>query len=162
MSILVDKNSRLVVQGITGREGAFHTEQMLAYGTPVVAGVTPGKGGGWAVGNVPIFDSTAEAVAATGANVSIIYVPARFAPDAILEAADAGIVARRQRDDQAEAGRDARQRHVHMRRRHLHPDGRDVRARTDYLGLLDGHRRDCRAVPLQARRAGCRRSAPVP
>jgi len=91
MSILVDKNSRLVVQGITGREGAFHTEQMLAYGTPVVAGVTPGKGGGWAVGNVPIFDSTAEAVAATGANVSIIYVPARFAPDAILEAADAGI-----------------------------------------------------------------------
>lgn len=91
MSILVDKNSRLVVQGITGREGAFHTEQMLAYGTPVVAGVTPGKGGGWAVGNVPIFDSTAEAVAATGANVSIIYVPAKFAPDAILEAADAGI-----------------------------------------------------------------------
>ncbi len=91
MSILVDKDSRLVVQGITGREGAFHTEQMLAYGTPVVAGVTPGKGGGWAVGNVPIFDSTAEAVFATGANVSIIYVPAKFAPDAILEAADAGI-----------------------------------------------------------------------
>lgn len=91
MSILVNSDTRLVVQGITGREGAFHTEQMIAYGTNVVAGVTPGKGGGWAVGNVPIFDSVAEAVNATGANTSIIYVPARFAPDAILEAADAGI-----------------------------------------------------------------------
>jgi succinyl-CoA synthetase alpha subunit len=91
MSILVNKDTRLVVQGITGREGAFHTEQMIAYGTKVVAGVTPGKGGGWAVGNVPIFDTVHEAVNATGANTSIIYVPARFAPDAILEAADAGI-----------------------------------------------------------------------
>ena len=91
MSILVNKDTRLLVQGITGREGAFHTEQMIAYGTNVVAGVTPGKGGGWAVGNVPIFDTVHEAVAATGANTSIIYVPARFAPDAILEAADAGI-----------------------------------------------------------------------
>lgn len=91
MSILVNADTRLVVQGITGREGAFHTEQMIAYGTNVVAGVTPGKGGGWAVGNVPIFDSVAEAVNVTGANTSIIYVPAKFAPDAILEAADAGI-----------------------------------------------------------------------
>ncbi len=91
MSILVDKNTRLVVQGITGREGAFHTEQMIAYGTKVVAGVTPGKGGNWAVGHVPIFDSVHEAVEATGANTSIIYVPARFAPDAVLEAADAGL-----------------------------------------------------------------------
>jgi succinyl-CoA synthetase alpha subunit len=91
MSILVNKDTRLLVQGITGREGAFHTEQMLAYGTKVVAGVTPGKGGGWAVGSVPIFDSVREAVEATGANVSVIYVPARFAPDAILEAADAKI-----------------------------------------------------------------------
>lgn len=91
MSILVGKNTRLVVQGITGREGAFHTEQMIAYGTNVVAGVTPGKGGGWAVGNVPIFDSVAEARDATGANTSIIYVPAKFAPDSILEAAHAGI-----------------------------------------------------------------------
>ena len=91
MSILVNKETRLVVQGITGREGAFHTEQMIAYGTKVVAGVTPGKGGGWAVGNVPIFDTVQEAVAATGANTSIIYVPAKFAPDAILEAADAGV-----------------------------------------------------------------------
>jgi len=91
MSILVSKDTRLVVQGITGREGAFHTEQMIAYGTKVVAGVTPGKGGGWAVGNVPIFDTVQEAVAATGANTSIIYVPAKFAPDAILEAADAGV-----------------------------------------------------------------------
>ncbi len=91
MSILVNNNTRLAVQGITGREGAFHTEQMIAYGTNVVAGVTPGKGGGWAVGNVPIFDSVKEAVEATGVNTSIIYVPARFAPDAILEAADAGV-----------------------------------------------------------------------
>jgi len=91
MSILVDKDTRLVVQGITGREGAFHTEQMIAYGTNVVAGVTPGRGGGWAVGGVPIFDTVREAVEATGANTSIIYVPARFAPDAILEAAGAGI-----------------------------------------------------------------------
>jgi succinyl-CoA synthetase alpha subunit len=91
MSILVNKDTRLLVQGITGREGAFHTEQMIAYGTPVVAGVTPGKGGGWGVGNTPIFDSVHEAVSATGANVSIIYVPAKFAPDAILEAADAGL-----------------------------------------------------------------------
>jgi succinyl-CoA synthetase alpha subunit len=91
MSILVSKDTRLLVQGITGREGAFHTEQMIAYGTPVVAGVTPGKGGTWGVGNVPIFDTVNEAVTATGANTSIIYVPARFAPDAILEAADAGV-----------------------------------------------------------------------
>ncbi|MBM4457384.1 MAG: succinate--CoA ligase subunit alpha [Chloroflexi bacterium] len=91
MSILVNKETRLLVQGITGREGAFHTEQMIAYGTKVVAGVTPGKGGGWGVDNVPIFDTVREAVDATGANVSIIYVPARFAPDAVLEAADAGV-----------------------------------------------------------------------
>ncbi len=91
MSILVGKETRLLVQGITGREGAFHTEQMIDYGTNVVAGTSPGKGGGWAVGNVPVFDTVAEAVQATGANTSIIYVPARGAPDAILEAADAGI-----------------------------------------------------------------------
>lgn len=91
MSILVNSDTRLVVQGVTGREGQFHTEQMIAYGTNVVAGVTPGKGGGWAVGSVPIFDSVAEAVSATGANVSIIYVPAKAAPDSILEAADAGL-----------------------------------------------------------------------
>src|SRR4051812_34499762 len=91
MSILVNKNTKLVVQGITGREGAFHTQQMIEYGTKVVAGVTPGKGGEWAVGNVPVFDTVQEAVTATGANTSIIYVPARFAPEAIIEAADAGI-----------------------------------------------------------------------
>jgi succinyl-CoA synthetase alpha subunit len=91
MSILVGKDTRLVVQGITGREGAFHAQQMIDYGTQVVAGVTPGKGGEWAVGNTPVFDTVKEAVEATGANTSIIYVPARFAPDAIIEAADAGI-----------------------------------------------------------------------
>ncbi|HHS97196.1 MAG TPA: succinate--CoA ligase subunit alpha [Chloroflexi bacterium] len=92
MAILVDKNTRLLVQGITGREGEFHSRQMLEYGTQVVAGVTPGKGGQFACdGRVPVFDTVAEAVEATGANTSVIYVPARFAPDAILEAADAGI-----------------------------------------------------------------------
>lgn len=91
MSILVNNDTRLVVQGITGREGAFHAQQMIDYGTKVVAGVTPGKGGEWAVGNTPVFDTVKESVDATGANTSIIYVPARFAPDAIIEAADAGI-----------------------------------------------------------------------
>jgi succinyl-CoA synthetase alpha subunit len=91
MSILVGKHTRLVVQGITGREGAFHAQQMIEYGTNVVAGVTPGKGGEWAIGNTPVFDTVNEAVDATGANTGIIYVPARFAPDAIIEAADAGI-----------------------------------------------------------------------
>lgn len=90
MSILVNKQTRLVVQGITGREGEFHTRQMIEYGTNVVAGVTPGKGGSW-VADVPVFDTVHEAVEATEANTSIIYVPARFAADAILEAADAGI-----------------------------------------------------------------------
>lgn len=92
MSILVGKNTRLVVQGITGNEGLFHTQQMLAYGTNVVAGVTPGKGGEWVLDSkVPVLDSVLIAVEATGANTSIIFVPARFAADAIFEAADAGI-----------------------------------------------------------------------
>lgn len=90
MSILVDKNTRLIVQGVTGREGGFHTEQMVAYGTNVVGGVTPGKGGEW-VGKVPVFDTVKVAVEATGANCSVVFVPARFTPDAIYEAADAGI-----------------------------------------------------------------------
>jgi succinyl-CoA synthetase alpha subunit len=90
MSILIDKNTRLLVQGITGREGAFHTGRMIEYGTNVVAGMTPGKGG-QVVDGVPVFDSVIQGVRATGANTSVIYVPARFAPDAIYEAADAGI-----------------------------------------------------------------------
>jgi succinyl-CoA synthetase alpha subunit len=92
MSILIDKNSRLLVQGITGHEGLFHTQQMVAYGTNVVAGVTPGKGGEWVMdGKVPVFDTVKTAVDTTAANVSVIFVPARFAPDAMFEAADAGI-----------------------------------------------------------------------
>lgn len=92
MSILVDKNTRLLVQGITGNEGLFHTQQMIAYGTKVVAGTRPGKGGEWVLdGKVPVFDSCKAAVEATGANASIIFVAASFAPDAIFEAADAGI-----------------------------------------------------------------------
>lgn len=92
MSILVGKNTRLVVQGVTGREGEFHTRQTLDYGTQVVAGVTPGKGGQFACdGRVPVFDTVREAVEATDANTSVIYVPAPFAPDAIMEAADAGL-----------------------------------------------------------------------
>jgi succinyl-CoA synthetase alpha subunit len=90
VSILVDRDTRLLVQGITGREGSFHTTQMVEYGTNVVAGVTPG-GKGKAVAGVPVFDTVADAVAATQPNVSIIYVPARFAPDAIYEAVDGGI-----------------------------------------------------------------------
>ena len=92
MSILINKNTRLLVQGITGNEGMFHTEQMHSYGTNVVAGVTPGKGGEWVLNDkVPVFDSVRMAVQATEANTSVIFVPARFAPDAIYEAADAGI-----------------------------------------------------------------------
>lgn len=92
MSILVDRDTRLVVQGITGREGAFHAGQMQAYGTNVVAGVTPGKGGLTALdGSVPVFDTVAQAVRETGANTSVIYVPPAGAPDAILEAVGAGI-----------------------------------------------------------------------
>jgi succinyl-CoA synthetase alpha subunit len=91
MSILVDSKTRVVVQGITGRQGTFHTQQMLDYGTKVVAGVRPGKGGEWGVGNVPIFDTVKEAVEATGANTSFIIVPETSAPDSIIEAADAGI-----------------------------------------------------------------------
>ncbi len=92
MSILVNKDTRLVVQGITGREGLFHTSQMVAYGTNVVAGVTPGKGGQWVLDDkVPVFDTVKAAVETTGANTSVIFVPARFAADAIFEAADAGV-----------------------------------------------------------------------
>ena len=91
MSIFVDRDTRLVVQGITGRDGSFHTTQMMEYGTQVVAGVTPGKGGQRFNRTVPVFDTVADAVAETGANTSVIYVPARFATDAIYEAADAGI-----------------------------------------------------------------------
>jgi len=92
MSILVDKNTRLLVQGITGREGLFHTEEMESYGTNIVAGVTPGKGGEWVLGGkVPVFDSVRIAKEATGANTSVIFVPSRFAADAMFEAADAGI-----------------------------------------------------------------------
>ena len=91
MSILVNKDTKVLVQGITGREGAFHSEQMLAYGTKIVAGVTPGKGGEWACdGKVPVFDTCKSAVESTGANCSLIYVPARFAADAMFEAADSG------------------------------------------------------------------------
>ena len=91
MSIMIDRNTRLLVQGITGRDGSFHASQMKAYGTNLVAGVTPGKGGGKFEDTVPIFDSVHEAVAATGANTSVIYVRAPFAADAICEAADAGV-----------------------------------------------------------------------
>jgi len=91
MSILVNKDTRLLVQGITGSEGSFHTNQMIAYGTNVVAGVTPGKGGEWFNSKIPVFDSVKKAVETSGANTSIIFVPARFAADSIFEAADAGI-----------------------------------------------------------------------
>jgi succinyl-CoA synthetase alpha subunit len=91
MSIIVDKTSRILVQGITGKEGTFHTQQMMEYGTTVVAGVTPGKGGQKFEDKVPIFDTVKDAVDKTGANVSILFVPPAFAADAVYEAADAGI-----------------------------------------------------------------------
>jgi succinyl-CoA synthetase alpha subunit len=90
MSVLVDENTRLLVQGITGREGSFHTEQAMAYGTKVVAGVVPGHGGTMHMG-VPVFNTVGQAVRHTGANTSVIYVPAPFATDALLEAIDAGL-----------------------------------------------------------------------
>ncbi len=96
MSILVDKNTKLLVQGITGREGGFHTRHMVAANTKVVGGVTPGKGGEWfdpgqGAERIPVYDSVKTAVEHTGANASVIFVPARFAADAIYEAADAGL-----------------------------------------------------------------------
>jgi succinyl-CoA synthetase alpha subunit len=90
MSILIDQNSRVLVHGITGRDGSFHAKQMLDYGTAIVGGVTPGKGG-TSIHDVPVFNTALEAVKATSANVSIIYVPEKFASDAIVEAADAGV-----------------------------------------------------------------------
>src|SRR5438128_2203003 len=90
MSVLVDKSTRLVVQGITGKEGTFHTKQMVEYGTNVVGGVTPGKGGTTHEG-IPVFNTVADAVKEAGANASVIYVPPAFAADAIMEAADAGV-----------------------------------------------------------------------
>jgi succinyl-CoA synthetase alpha subunit len=91
VSIFIDKSTRLIVQGITGRDGSFHTKQMIEYGTKVVGGVTPGKGGQKFEGTVPVFNTVHEAVKATGANTTVIYVPPIFAADAIMEAADAGI-----------------------------------------------------------------------
>jgi len=91
MSVFIDKSTRLVVQGITGRDGSFHAKQMMEYGTNVVAGVTPGKGGQKFEGTVPVFNTVAEAVHATRANTSVIYVPAAVAASAIIEAADSGI-----------------------------------------------------------------------
>lgn len=90
MSILLHENSKVLVQGITGRDGSFHTEKMIEYGTKIVSGVTPGKGG-TSIFNIPIFNNVNEAVKQTGADVSIIYVPEKGAADAIVEAADAGI-----------------------------------------------------------------------
>ena len=91
MSILIDEKTRVVVQGITGSEGSFHTEQMIAYGTKVVAGVTPGKGGMKVFDSIPVYNTVEEAVRREGANASIIFVPSPFAADAIMEAVDAGV-----------------------------------------------------------------------
>ena len=91
MSILVNENTRLLVQGITGREGSFHAERCMAYGTNLVAGVTPGKGGETFLDKVPVFNGVRQAVAVTGANVALIFVPPPFAADAIIESADAGV-----------------------------------------------------------------------
>jgi succinyl-CoA synthetase alpha subunit len=91
VSVFIDKNTTVIVQGITGRDGSFHTRQMIEYGTRIVAGVTPGKGGQKFDDSVPIFNTVADAAKATGANTSVIYVPPMYAADAIMEAADAGV-----------------------------------------------------------------------
>ena len=91
MSIFIDNGTTLIVQGITGRDGGFHTKQMIEYGTRVVGGVTPGKGGQTFDNTVPVFNTVHEAVKATGANTTVIYVPPMFAADAMMEAADAGV-----------------------------------------------------------------------
>ena len=91
MSIFIDRNTTVIVQGITGRDGSFHTRQMIEYGTQVVGGVTPGKGGQQFDDKVPIFNTVAEAAKETGANTSVIYVPPMYAADAMMEAADAGV-----------------------------------------------------------------------
>ena len=91
MSAFIDKHTKLLIQGITGRDGSFHAKQMMEYGTQVVAGVTPGKGGQKFEGTVPVFNTVADAVKATGANTSVIYVPPPFAADAIMEAAASGV-----------------------------------------------------------------------
>jgi succinyl-CoA synthetase alpha subunit len=91
VSVFIDRSTRLLVQGITGRDGSFHTRQMIEYGTQVVGGVTPGKGGQKFDDEVPIFNTVAEAVKETGANATVIYVPPMFAADAMMEAADAGV-----------------------------------------------------------------------
>jgi succinyl-CoA synthetase alpha subunit len=91
MSIFIDNGTKLIIQGITGRDGSFHAKQMIEYGTQVVAGVTPGKGGQTFEGTAPIFDTVHDAVQATGANTSVIYVPPMYAADAIMEAAAAGV-----------------------------------------------------------------------
>ena len=114
MAVLIDRNTRLIVQGITGREGTFHAKQAAAYGTQVVGGVTPGKGGttheGW-----PVFNTVADAVEKTGANATVIFVPPPGAADAVMEAADAGIASgglhhRRHPDARHDAGADRRAR----------------------------------------------------
>ena len=91
MSILIDKSTRLLVQGITGRDGLFHAKKMAEYGTNVVGGTSPGKGGTMIDDTFPVFNTMHEAVRRTQANTSVVFVPARFAADAIMEAADAGI-----------------------------------------------------------------------
>jgi succinyl-CoA synthetase alpha subunit len=90
MSVLVDRNTRLIVQGFTGKEGTFHSEQSIAYGTNIVGGVVPGRGGSKHL-DLPVFNTVAEAVRETGANATVIFVPPPFAADAVMEAADAGI-----------------------------------------------------------------------
>ena len=146
MAIVVDRDTKLVVQGLTGREGSFHGLRNRDYGTQLVAGVTPGKGG-QDVEGVPVFDTVAEAVAETGANTTMIFVPARFATDAIYEAVDAGIAHR-----DLHRGGPGRARHAPGLQ--LHPAARRDDARPELPGRAlagQGERRDHPGRDLHAR-----------
>ena len=141
MSVLVDKNTRLLVQGITGGEGTFHTRQMIEYGTNVVAGVVPGKGGQKFDDSVPIFNTVDDAVRETGANAAAIFVPPPFAADAIMESADAGVAVVDGEDAGASAAVDDVRDGAEPDNRRLRGDGGQGGAKRDRPGVeVDGGR----------------------
>ncbi len=160
MSILIDKSTRLIVQGLTGREGTFHAKQAAAYGTNVVGGVTPGKGGttheGW-----PIFDTVQDAVKKTGANASVIFVPPPFAADAVMEAADGGLAAGRLHHGRhPDARHDARD--DVPQGTSGHASGRTELSRSHFARQGQGRHHPGQHLSRKAASASCRRAARSP